>query len=173
MQKWCKHFFPSFSKNIPDSMWRSRWSFRVKRFGHCWQAKAFAVVLSSSCLANMCARKWCFCENFCPHWTQSKGRTFSWTAETCFCKWSFRVNLFWHTSHCQFLRFSFFSFPSLPRVMPPLVMMAWLVMASPSETPLYLYSQCKVGGLVFPFFLALAPSSCTLEMWLCNAMMLP
>jgi len=82
-----------FLFSCTDSMWRSRWSLRVKRFGHCWQANALDAVLSSSWRARMWARRWCFWENFCPHWVQSNGRTFSWTADTCFCKWSFLVNL--------------------------------------------------------------------------------
>ena len=157
-----------------DSMWRSRWSLRVKRFGHCWQANALDAVLSSSCRARIWALRWCFWENFWPHWLQSNGRTFSWTAETCFCRWSFRVNLFWQTSHCQLRRFSFFGLPSLPRVTPVIAtpcIVLLPVMASPRVMPLYLYSQWSVEGLNLFFFLAPATSWIVL-MWFWRAAML-
>lgn len=182
LERWC--FRPNcvlqtvhskdFLFSWTDSMWRSRWSDRVNRLGHCWQAKALEAVLSSSCRARMCARRWCFCENFWPHCVQSNGRTFSCTAETCFWRWSLRVNLFWQTSHCQFRRFSFFGLPSLPSwtaaMLPP--MTPWVVMASPRLMPLYLYSQCNVVGLNLFFFLADPPTSWMVEMWFCSPAML-
>ena len=54
--------------------------------------------------------------HFWPHWTHSKGRIFSCTADTCLAKWSFLENLLWQSSHCQFRRFSFFI-----RLPPPLL----------------------------------------------------
>merc|ERR1712020_881646 len=76
------------------------------------------------------------------------------TAATCFARWSFRENLFWHMSHCQFLRFSFLTLPFFPTI-GCMFCTAIPVSESANDAPLYLYSHCSVAGtnpFLWPFF---------------------